>query len=57
MRKQLLTVVFICFLIAVCLEIRGNDKFSKNNINDAITAIVRMRSNEKLNSSERIKDK
>ena len=55
MRKQLLTVVFICFLITVCLEIRGNDKFSKNNINDAITAIVRMRSNEKLNSSERIK--
>jgi hypothetical protein len=55
MRKLLSIAVFICFLITICAEISGEDKFNKSNIADAVISIIRMRSNEKINSSERIR--
>ena len=55
MRKLLSTAAFLYFSIAVCTEISGDGKFRKDNITDAIAAAAEMRSNEKLNSTERIK--
>ena len=55
MRRLLSTAAFLYFSIAVCTEISGDGKFRKDNITDAIAAVAEMRSNEKLNPTERVK--
>ncbi len=54
MNKLLSIATFVCLGIAVCTEIRGEDKFTKSNVATAIMDIKKMRSDENLNSSERI---
>lgn len=54
MNKTLSMTVLMCFLLTLCVDIKGKEMFRKNNISNAISNIEKMRSDENIIPSERV---